>query len=169
MPKRRKKRGNKIKLDQSLFEFARENDYFETENKIKKSISDNESDEFKEVRSVKNYDEISEEDFQDIINKTKCSSIVDFELEEKRFIDEVIIQINHKELNQKSKADNFEPKNKISELRELLLSCEDESVKKLIEEEIKLNTERKSDIDEDYSYDSDSDVEYKYESDSEND
>ena len=169
MPKRRKKRGNKIKLDQSLFEFARENYYFETENKIKKSISDNESDEFKEVRSVKNYDEISEEDFQDIINKTKCSSIVDFELEEKRFIDEVIIQINHKELNQKSKADNFEPKNKISELRELLLSCEDESVKKLIEEEIKLNTERKSDIDEDYSYDSDSDVEYKYESDSEND
>lgn len=167
MPKRRKKRGNKIKIDQSLFEFARENDYFETKNNIKKSISDNNSDEFKEVGSVKNYDEISEEDFQDIINKTKCSSIVDFELEEKRFIDEVIIQINHKELNQKLKADNFEPKNKISELRELLLSCEDESVKKLIEEEIKLNTETKSD--ENYSYDSDSDVEYKYESDSEDD
>ena len=122
---------------------------------------------YKEVGSVKNYNEISEEDFQDIINKTKCSSIVDFELEEKRFIDQVIIQINHKELNQKSKGDNFEPKNKISELRELLLCCEDESVKKLIEEEIKLNTETKSD--ENCSYDSDSDVEYKYESDSEDD
>lgn len=153
MPRRRKKRGNAIRIKKKL-----QNSHSDSEEEKFEKIckSQNSDDIF--VRKIKKQDYDSEEEFnnqlENIINQSKN----EFEDKEKADIEELIIKLNYQELN--NNTEEFSIIDRIDELRKLYKSVDDVEVKKSIHDTLMtLSGEYEVSLKEDYEYDTEEESE----------
>lgn len=144
MPRRRKKRGSKIKLEKNSSTYNDNLDnkeYFNTTvftNIIKKKDKYDIKQEFIEEKAI-----------EDTISK----SFEEFEIEQNGLLEESIIKINHLEINEKKSSEN-DYESRLDVLQLLLKESNDCETKKLIKDEINSLKSQKSD--ESYIYETDS-------------